>query len=508
MARRTLAPLAVALLGVLLAAPMLAAAQDNAPVLVRRVDEGTPEADEGLPATANFTLFNLNPEDQFYVTVSIEGPPRWSESASPSSLLLDPRNETLVTLTFTPQGQPHADAVFAVTFSLVHSRTGAVSKVTEEVVVHSVAPPRVLDLFANPLPPPLDNAYGTFLLDMAFWALIGVAAIFAGDAVVRAVTARASNQVTREIIQKLRKPIFYFVLLLGLGRSFAHLPRNVVTDFVARTLLAIAIGIFGLYVLYRVLDAALLYYQREVAPRTDTDVDDVIVPVLRKVGIVILYVVGIVITLKALGWDPTLVFAGAGIAGLVIAFAAQDTISNLFSGVFILLDQPFREGDLIQLDTGEVVRVESIGLRTTRLYHGRNHESIVLPNNQLATKRVINLAGPDYRYWVTVEVGASYASDVQKVKDVLMRVAKSHPKVLQGGDWEPLVLFSRFGESSLDFALRAAVDDYRDRVIVGSELRQAVKKAFDEAGIEIPFPQRTLWVKGGGTEALQPPHRG
>jgi small-conductance mechanosensitive channel len=320
------------------------------------------------------------------------------------------------------------------------------------------------------------------------------------------VTARASNQVTREIITKLRKPIFYFVLLLGLGRSFAHLPRNVVTDFLARTLLAIGIGIFGLYVLYRVLDAALLYYQKELSPRTDTNVDDVLVPVLRKVGIVVLYVVGIILTLKALGWDPTLVFAGAGIAGLVIAFAAQDTMSNLFSGVFILLDQPFREGDLIQLDTGEIVRVESIGLRTTRLYHGRNHESIVLPNNQLATKRVINLAGPDHRYWLNVEVGASYDADPARVQEILLGVARAHPKVLRGDDWEPVAFFQRFGESSLDFLLRAAVEDYRDRVPVASELRQAIKKAFGEAGIEIPFPQRTLHIKGPA-EALQPPAR-
>lgn len=502
MLRRALVPLV--LLGVLLA-PVVAA-QETAPVEVTRVDEGTPDADEGRPATANFTLFNLNPDDDFFVTVSVAGPPRWDESAAPNRFALAPRTETNVTVTFTPQGQPHADAAFTVTFNLVHSRTGVVTKVTQEVEVRSAAPPRVLDVFSNPLPAPLDNGYGTFLLDMAFWAVIGLGAIFAGDAIVRAVTARASNQVTREIITLLRKPIFYFVLLLGMGRSFAHLPRNVVTDFVARTLLAVAIGIFGLYVLYRVLDAVLLYYQKEVAPRTETNVDDVLVPVLRKVGIVVLYVVGIVLTLKELGWDPTIVFAGAGIAGLVIAFAAQDTMSNLFSGVFILLDQPFREGDLIQLDTGEIVRVESIGLRTTRLYHGKNHESIVLPNNQLATKRIINLAGPDQRYWLNVEVGAAYGSSTEHVRRVLLQAAHAHPRVLRGGEWEPLVLFTRFGESSLDFLLRAAVDDYRDRNLVASELRHAIKKAFDEAGIEIPFPQRTLHIKGPA-EPLQPPPR-
>ena len=502
-------PRALHALPLLALAALLAAspawAQETAPVLVERLDAGELEADAGAPARASFSLFNLNPEDDFYVSVTARGPARWAESADPDRFFLLPRNATVVNVTFTPEEAPRADATFAVTFSLVHGRTGAVTKVVEEVKVASAAPPRVLDVFVNPLPPPLDNGYGTFLLDMAFWAVIGVGAIFAGDAVVRALTARASNAVTREIVTKLRRPIFYFVLLLGLGRSFAHLPRNYFTDILVKTLIAIAVGIFGLYVLYRVLDAVLLYYQKEIAPRTNTNVDDVVVPVLRKVGIVVLYVVGIVITLKQLGWDPTLVFAGAGIAGLVIAFAAQDTISNLFSGVFILLDQPFKEGDLIQLETGEIVRVESIGLRTTRLYHGRNHESIVIPNNQLASRRVINLAGPDHRYWLNVEVGASYDSDPERVRQVLLRTALAHPRVLRGGDWEPQAFFQRFGESSLDFLLRAAVEDYRDRVLVASELRHAIKKAFDAEGIEIPFPQRTLWIKGADGEALQPP---
>lgn len=503
------------LLGVLLAALLApaGASQDTAPVLVERIDEGGLSADVGQPARANFTLFNLNPDDAFFVSIQAAGPPRWSESVTSTErgepaerFLLAPNQRANLTVTFTPDEAPRGDAEFVLTFSLVHVRTGVVTKVAEDVEVRSAAPPRVLDLFANPLPPPLDNGYGTFLLDMAFWALLGVVAIFAGDAIVRGVTSRASNAVTKEILTKLRKPIFYFVLLLGVSRSVAHLPRNLVTDFLSKTLVAIAVGIFGLYVVFRVLDSALLYYQRELAPRTETSVDDVVVPVLRKVGIVVLWVVGIILTLQRLGWDPTLVFAGAGIAGLVIAFAAQDTFSNLFSGLFLLLDRPFKEGDLIQLETGEIVRVETIGLRTTRLYHGRNHESMVLPNNQLATKRIVNLAGPDNRYWLSIDVGAAYDADPAHVTQILQRVAAAHPKVLRGGDWEPLVLFTRFGESSLDFTLRAAVDDYRDRVTVASDLRHAIKKAFDEARIEIPFPQRTLWIRQE-TGAAPPPRR-
>lgn len=491
-AMRLRAPLALLALVLLLPGAL---AQETAPVLVERIDDGSLVADLETNATAVFRLFNLNPDDDFYVSATVAEPLGWSSTVSPNQFFLLPRNATEVSVAFRPEEVPRDDAAFTVTFSLVHGRTGTVTEVEEMVQVASGEPPRVLDVLANPLPAPLDNVYGTFLLEMAFWALVGLVSIFAGDAVVRSLTARASRHVTSEILTKLRRPIFYFVLSLGLSRSFSILPRNAATEFIAKTLIAIGVGIFGLYVLYRILDAALYYYQKQLAPKTATNVDDVVVPVIRKVGLVVIYAVGIIMTLRTLGWDPTIVFAGAGIAGLVIAFAAQDTFSNLFSGIFLLLDQPFKEGDDIQLETGEITRVMNIGLRTTRLYHGRNNETITVPNNQLATRRIVNLAGPDPKYWVSIDVGASYTSDPAHVMRVLEQTLRQHPKVLDEPNWEPLILFSRFGESSLDFVARAAVADYRDRVIVGSELRRMIKDAFDREGIEIPFPQRTLWIK-------------
>jgi MscS family membrane protein len=494
---------------ILLVALAPSALAQSSPVLVDRLDAGDLSGDRGAPAVATFRLFNLDARDDVFVRAEVEAASGWATLVDAprfedeAGFFLGPRQNATVRASFEPEGAVTAHT-FVVRFAFVDPDTGTVTRVSESVLVQSAVAPDVFGVFPNPLPAPLDTSYGTFLLEMAFWAAIGLGAMVLGDTIVRLLTTHASNRVTREILTKLRRPIFYFVFFLGLSRSFGILPRSFFTETLAKTFLAIGVAIFGLYVLYRILDSALLYYQEEISPRTQTTVDDVLVPLIRKVGIVVLYVVGIVTTLRNLGWDPTLVFAGAGIAGLVIAFAAQDTFSNLFSGVFLLLDRPFKEGDDIQLETGEVCRVERIGLRTTRLYHGRNHELIVLPNNQLATKRVTNLAGPDPRYWVSINVGAAYGSDPEKVKSALYAVARAHPKVVQAEGWKPLVLFLNFGESSLDFVLRTAVLDYRDRVLVASELRAAIKDKFEREGIEIPFPQRTLWLR---TEKEQGPLR-
>lgn len=472
----------------------------TSPVLVDRVNDAVESADRGDPALVGFELFNLNPRNDFYVRVSVTAVPQWDSRVAveggltPEGFFLQPRNRTIVTVAFEPLAAQPPQA-FSVEFQFVNGDSGEVTSILKSVVVESRVPPLVLGFFVNPLPAPFDTAYGTFALEVLFWVAVALFAIFVGDNIVRIITTRASNSVTREIIQKLRRPVFLFVFFMGLARSFGILPPTAFTGFVARTLVAVAVGVFGLYVLFRVIDSALLYYAQVIAPRTASTIDDILVSLARKFGIAIMWVVGVVYVLKTLGWDPTLVFAGAGIAGLVIAFAAQDTFSNLFSGIFLLLDRPFVEGDDIQLETGEIVRVQSVGLRTTRLYHPRNHESIVLPNNQLATKRVTNLAGPDGRYWVTLEVGVSYASDPRKVERILLDVANANPKlILDEEDWKPVVRFGAFADSSLNFALRCAVRDFRDRFAVASDMRYAIFAAFEAEGIEIPFPQRTVWL--------------
>lgn len=501
-------PVALLLLAGLLALSPLAGAAETAPVLVERVDGSHLAADVGQNATAVFGLTNLNPSTDFFVSVAVSNARDWAPAdVQPNKFLLPARvgatpSETDVRVTFAPNDQPREGVVFHVTFSLVNSQTGEVTQVAQDVDVASAAPPRVLDAFKNPLAPPLDNAWGTFALDMLFWLAVAVLAIFVGNWLIRIVTLRAAKYVSTEMASKLRLPLFLLVLCYGLSASVAILPRNFFTQTVARIALAIGVGIFGLYVAYKLLDAALYYYEKEIAPRTETKMDDVIIPVVRKVGVVVLWVAGIIITLRQLGWDPTIIFAGAGIAGLVIAFAAQDTFSNLFSGVFLMLDQPFVEGDDILTESGETARVERIGLRTTRLYNYQTHEQIIVPNNSLATKRIVNHTGPDARFRLSVEVGVDYASDAEQVKRILMQVAEAHPKVLKDAPWEPRVRFKNFGDSSLDFTLRVTIPEFKDRNEIASDLRFAIKRAFEANGIDIPYPHRTLVVKGEGAQKL------
>jgi small-conductance mechanosensitive channel len=486
----------------LLALP--ASAQDITPVLVERVGSASLVADVGAPAEATFQLFNLHSTADHYVTVAVEAPKHWRANASADRFFVGPRNATNVTFALEPLDTPRSSGTFVVTFTLVNGETGVTTRESETLEVASGAAPRVIGVLPNPLGPPLDNAYGTFLLDMLFWVAIGVGSVIVSKWLTRLVTIRASTTTSNDVFGKLRRPIFFLVLLLGLSRSFAILPRNAVTVFIAKFLIAVAVTVFGLYVLYRGLEAGLLYYQREIAPKTATKMDDVIVPAVRKVGLVFIYIVGIVLTLRNLGWDPTLIFAGAGIAGLVIAFAAQDTFSNLFSGVFLMLDQPFVEGDWITLETGDEAMVADIGLRTTRLYNNKLNQMVIVPNNQLATRRIINHNAPDPRFRMQVEVAVTRDADPLKVERVLIEVARAHPECLSGPAMEPSVRFFAMHDGVLRFAIRLYVHGFEKRGRVTSELRFAIYEAFAREGIEVAYPTREILVRHEDAGSLRP----
>jgi small-conductance mechanosensitive channel len=225
-----------------------------------------------------------------------------------------------------------------------------------------------------------------------------------------------------------------------------------------------------------------------------SDIDDRLIPALEKVGAVVIVMVGLILAVQSLGYDITLVLAGFGVIGLVIAFAAQDTVSNFFAGIYIMLDRPFRVGDLVEIDENVICTVQDIGLRTTKLYWGKNHTYIIMPNNEMANRKIINYVRPNRRFRTNVKLGVAYKSDLDRVKRVLLEIARSHPWVLKEPEFEPVFRVVDFGESTILVMVLVWVDDVDHKWHIGSDLREQIKKRFAEEGIEISFPQRVVEI--------------
>jgi MscS family membrane protein len=328
------------------------------------------------------------------------------------------------------------------------------------------------------------------------------------DPTLRALTFRTKTTLDDAIVHILRLPVFLLLFVFGVRQSLEVFPLPGWAFETLARLYAVALVIAIVYVVYRVWHEIVLLYGKRVAKRLGSRVDNRLISVFDKVGGVVIVVVGIFYVIHGFGIDITVFAAGGVLASMVIAFAAQDTLSNFFSGVHLLLDQPFKEGDDIMLDTGEVTTVTKIGLRSTHLYHVANHETIIVPNNLLATNRVINLLQPDRKYKVRVDVGVAYGSDVQKVKAILLDIGRAHQLALHEPEHQPFVRFQNFGASSLDFSLHVWIGDVYTRFAVASDLREAIDRRFADEGVEIPFPQQVLWdgraekerAAGGRTE--------
>ena len=228
-------------------------------------------------------------------------------------------------------------------------------------------------------------------------------------------------------------------------------------------------------------------------------------PLLDILGSILIIVFGITNFLSTFNVEFGVLVAGVGVVGLVIALAAQDTLSNFFSGILLLLDQGFKTGDMIYFnDTYCLIR--EIGLRSTKIYDIVNHVIIIIPNNALANQNILNLTKPDRYYRLRIEVGVSYDSNPDEVEAALLEVAKENPSIEHDDPTrKPLVRFQNFGDSTLNFALVAWIKNVIKMRQINSDLHHQVFAKLREENIVIAFPQRDvhLFHEGGSQPTFQ-----
>ncbi len=215
-------------------------------------------------------------------------------------------------------------------------------------------------------------------------------------------------------------------------------------------------------------------------------------PLLDIIGSILIIVFGLTNFLSTFNVEFGVLVAGVGVVGLVIALAAQDTLSNFFSGILLLLDQGFKTGDMIYFnDTYCLIR--EIGLRSTKIYDIVNHVIIIIPNNALANQNILNLTKPDRYYRLRIEVGVSYDSNPDEVEAALLEVAKENSSIEQDDPTrKPLVRFQNFGDSTLNFALVAWIKNVIKMRQINSDLHHQVFAKLRAEKIVIAFPQRDV----------------
>ncbi len=226
---------------------------------------------------------------------------------------------------------------------------------------------------------------------------------------------------------------------------------------------------------------------------------DAILPASSIVGNIvriIIYIVGLLVILQSQGISITPMLTALGVGGLAVALALQNTLSNLFAGLQIIATGKLNHGDFIKLSSGEDGFIEDITWRSTTIRAASDH-IIIVPNSKLADMTVTNYYLPFQEVSFSVDVSVSYDSDLNHVEKVTKEVIKETLDEVQDGikDFEPIIRFSEFGDSSIKLKAFLRVKEYSAQFEMKSEFIKRLHDRYNREGIHIPFPVRTILMK-------------
>jgi len=306
-----------------------------------------------------------------------------------------------------------------------------------------------------------------------------------------AFVTKTRTDVDDRVLALLRRPIFLSVIFVGLGLAAQTLapPKDAafLIDAIIKTL-AILVWSTAAFGVGHVLLSAFCERARRnaiIEPRT--------LPVFEMLLKAV--IIGGAIYFGFLVWniDVTAWLASAGIVGIAVGFAAKDTLANLFSGIFIVADAPYKVSDWIVLEDGLRGEVTKIGIRSTRIQTEDDIE-ITIPNAVISSTKIVNERGGRHvKQRVGVKVQCAYGSDIDLAREVLLGCPEGYDLVCAHPP--PQVLFREFGGSGLDFELLVWIEDAGKRGVILDELHCRVYKRFAQAGIEIPYSKLDLYIK-------------
>lgn len=305
-------------------------------------------------------------------------------------------------------------------------------------------------------------------------------------------TAFTATDLDDRILQRVTPPVSLLVICAGLYFAIRSLPLPDRIQLVCSGLVFVLNIVILTNVAYRATDEFLKWYAARLAEQDKGGLERQLMPLLEKVVSIFLIGTALIITLKHFSYDILSLVTALGIGSLAIGLAAKDTLANMISGFTLMIDRPFRIGDRIQLVGGQFGDVADIGLRSTKIKTVDN-TLLIIPNSELCNSTLINMAFPDVRSKVKINIGVGYGSDVIMVKQLLPEIALSVSGVERAP--QPEAFFVSFGESSLNMSLFFWVIDYNQVMPVTDMVNTAIINRFRESGIDIPYPTRTVLLE-------------
>ncbi len=303
-------------------------------------------------------------------------------------------------------------------------------------------------------------------------------------------TAKTKWMIDDLIVDSVKGMIILLLTLLGVYIALVYLPlTQKVEMIVSKVLLVLTIFSATIIAMKFFAGIVAMSITKFLPARTG---------IFRTVVKIVILVIGVFVILNTLGVSISPMLTAFGIGGLAVALALQDTLSNLFAGVHIIAVKQMKPGNYIKLETGEEGYIVDIGWRNTTIRMLQNN-LVIVPNNKIASSIVTNYYLPDEEMAVLIQVGVSYDSDLEKVEKVTIEVAEEVMKEVPGGvpEFKPFIRYHTFHDFSINFTVIMRCRSFVDQYLIKHEFIKRLHRRYKKEGIEIPFPIRTIHIKGG-----------
>lgn len=306
--------------------------------------------------------------------------------------------------------------------------------------------------------------------------------------VVEKIVNRTKSDVDKEIVFRIEHPIILVVLLVGLLLSIRQV---VISAFLFENFILTILVFVIAYMFMGVVNILVEYWQKSKAKDRSEEFHEEVMPLMKSLIKIIISVVALVVILQLWGVEVAALLASIGVVGIILGFAFQDTMKNIFGGISMISDNSLKKRDVIKLESGEVGEVVEMSLRSIKL-KTLDNDYLMVPNGVLANSQFINYALPTGTMRITIPVSVAYGSNPDQVRKVLLNTLKGRNDILNLPKRE--VRFIKMNDFSLDFELLFYISNYKTRFTISDVITSKIYVALGENGISIPFPTRTLYT--------------
>lgn len=338
------------------------------------------------------------------------------------------------------------------------------------------------------IPTPNQIIIAVLILAGAYIAAVAVMFLLRRSSIV---TKRTQTTLDDAIIRAVSRPVHMLFLSGGAILALRHLyPDLGYREYGYEALAVVVFGVLGTYALNRLMRGILQWYESHRAENGGSDAG--LFGFIDSIVTVAMWGLALLLFLKYFGIDVSALLAGFGIAGVAVAFALQNTLSGLFSTMYLAVDKPLRPGDFVELDEGTTGFVEEVSMRSTRI-RTRSNNIVIVPNTKLANMVIKNYFLPERALRARLTFSVGYDSDLEHAEETAKRLVRDVISEQFGDiDEEPTVRFTSFGDSAINGVIIVKVTTFADQYAMTHALIKQLKTTFAKEGISMPYPQRDV----------------